>query len=85
MQVYQLMMPHYHYTMQINAQARAALINVGGIVERVRHCRCCSQALGCSAQRDAARSSLHLHCYLFSRCLTADSPQHLLRSGSASK
>ena len=43
LQVYQLMMPHYHYTMQINAAARAALINVDGIVEKVRHCWCCRQ------------------------------------------
>ena len=45
LQVYQLMMPHYHYTMHINSQARAALINVNGIVEKVRWCSCCSRAL----------------------------------------
>ena len=35
MQVYQLMMPHYHYTFQINAEARSGLINGGGLVEKV--------------------------------------------------
>ena len=34
-QVYQLMMPHYHYTFQINAEARSGLINGGGLVEKV--------------------------------------------------
>jgi len=31
--VYKLMVPHYRYTLQINAQARASLINAGGIIE----------------------------------------------------
>ena len=34
-EVYQLMMPHFHYTYQINAEARSGLINAGGLVEKV--------------------------------------------------
>ena len=38
-------MPHYHYTMEINASARAALLQVGGIVEQVRRCWCSCQGI----------------------------------------
>ncbi len=33
-QVFKLMMPHYRYTMAINAAARALLINVDGVIEK---------------------------------------------------
>jgi hypothetical protein len=35
LQVYKLMMPHWALTMQINANARASLVNAGGVVEQV--------------------------------------------------
>jgi hypothetical protein len=35
LQVYKLMVPHWAYTLEINANARAALINAGGIIESV--------------------------------------------------
>jgi lipoxygenase len=31
--VYRLLHPHFRFTMEINAQARKALINAGGIIE----------------------------------------------------
>ena len=34
-QVYKLMLPHFRYTLQINANARNSLINAGGIIESV--------------------------------------------------
>jgi hypothetical protein len=34
LQVYKLMMPHWAFTMQINANARSSLINAGGIIEQ---------------------------------------------------
>jgi lipoxygenase/linoleate 9S-lipoxygenase len=33
-QVYKLMLPHFRYTMNINASARSSLINAGGIIEQ---------------------------------------------------
>ena len=36
-QVFQLMQPHFLYTLDINANARSTLINAGGTVEQVRN------------------------------------------------
>ena len=33
-QVFKLMRPHYRYTLHINANARAILINAGGVLEQ---------------------------------------------------
>jgi hypothetical protein len=34
-QVFQLLQPHFRYTLSINANARSSLINAGGVVEKV--------------------------------------------------
>ena len=36
LQVFQLMQPHFRYTLDINANARSTLINADGIVESVQ-------------------------------------------------
>lgn len=33
-QVYKLMLPHFRYTMSINASARGGLINADGVIEK---------------------------------------------------
>ena len=35
LQVFQLLQPHFRYTLSINANARSSLINAGGVVEKV--------------------------------------------------
>ena len=35
LQVFQLLQPHFRYTLAINANARSSLINAGGVVEKV--------------------------------------------------
>lgn len=34
LQVYKLMLPHFRYTMAINASARSSLINADGVIEK---------------------------------------------------